>query len=158
MSLDLLLEKLFKLESSDRETALYLLDQCIDDFVFSGKAIKSKSKSGPKKKTGKYEAVTEASLNPEDKVILAKLKAWRNQVAKDLEIQPFIVFNNETLINMAFYKPKTEEELLKIKGIGSDKTSKFGETILEIIGGETSLQETTVEPEMPKRRFLKSNK
>lgn len=157
MSLELLLGKLFKLECEERGKALYLLDQCIDDFLLSGVKKGTSSKSKPKN-TGKYEAVAEISLNPEDKVILAKLKAWRNQVAKDLEIQPFIVFNNESLVSMAFYKPRAEEELLKIKGVGPDKCSKFGETVLEIIGGETPQMEVVEEePEMPRRRMLKPN-
>ena len=160
--METLLEKLFALSKQERDS---VIKKMIDILDLSSESLDTpqppKAKKAPvKKPSGKYDVP--AALRPGDMKVFNDLKTWRNQVAKDLEFQPYLVFNNESLTCMAYHKPKTEAELLKIKGVGPEKFGKYGETVLEIInGGNTSsLQndiQDEVQDELPKKRMLKPN-
>lgn len=167
MSIELLLEGIFALPAGQiRDGAVQKMLEILDtaDATKSQPAKKPSSatalakKSSPKKKkqNQKNDSVAETALKPSDKVILNRLKAWRKQVAIDLEIQPFIVFNNETLVNIAFYKPQNEGELLKIKGVAGEKAGKYGGTILELVKGE-NVEGVEEDTDLPKKRLLKPN-
>jgi len=119
----------------------------------------------PKKTTakGKYETVTQL-VEKEDMAIYEKLRQWRNKVARDLDLQPWLVFNNATLTNIAFYKPKTLEDLMKVNGVGAEKSGKYCEAIIEIIGSKTSPKVENIPEEIEVfeqpviKRRLQSNK
>lgn len=136
------------------------------DTIPNVKSVQSKT---PKK--GKYETVTQLVEKP-DLMLFETLRLWRNKVAKDLDLQPWLVFDNKTITNIAFYKPATVEDLLKINGIGPEKAGKYSEAIIELVTLKntttSSRKETTsnnitedeAEPfEQPViRRRLQSNK
>lgn len=44
-----------------------------------------------------------------------------------------LIFNNEALDLLIQSKPKTKDELLKVKGFGPIKLEKYGDGILDII-------------------------
>lgn len=67
------------------------------------------------------------------KIIIEKLKSWRKRKAEDLNVLPYIIFGDKTLLDLAAKKPSSKQELLNIYGIGSAKAEQFGKTILEII-------------------------
>ncbi len=68
-----------------------------------------------------------------DRELFEKLRDLRKRIAQRKAVPPFIIFGDETLIEMATYIPKTKEELLSIKGIGESKANSFGEEFLEIL-------------------------
>ncbi len=162
MSVELLLEGIFALPAGQiRNSAVQkMLDVLNMVDTPAPQQVKSSPKKASlkkKKPSSKNESVAEDALKPSDKIILNRLKAWRKQVAIDLEIQPFIVFNNVTLINIAFYKPQNEEELLKIKGVAGEKAGKYGETILALVKGEDGMYDVNAEADLPKKRMLEPN-
>lgn len=61
------------------------------------------------------------------------LKKLRNEIARQSNIKPFIVFHNKVLEEVARIKPTTYEELLKIKGMGQKKIAKYGNILLETV-------------------------
>jgi superfamily II DNA helicase RecQ len=130
------LEKIFKLAPRERDEVLEKCNSLVDQFLkpVSTVAPKKVKKQQPGKE--KYENVEKLETDG-DNIIFQKLKSWRSEVSKDLEIQPYLVFDNKTLTNIAFYKPTTEQELIKIKGIGPEKAGKYGETIMEICKEKT---------------------
>jgi len=65
--------------------------------------------------------------------LLQKLKAWRQNMVNIEKVEPFRVFTNKTLENIAEIKPSNREELMAIKGIKDRKFAKYGEKILAII-------------------------
>jgi ATP-dependent DNA helicase RecQ len=86
--------------------------------------------------------VTNPSLNItkevnglEDKALFEKLKEWRKNKAKEENTLPYVVFHDTTLHEISKIKPKNEDELLKIKGIGEIKINKYGKDILSIVRG-----------------------
>jgi superfamily II DNA helicase RecQ len=106
------------------------------------------------KTTGiKLNYVNQDKLSPDDTLLFDQLRAWRNKVAKDLEIQAFMVFDNKTISSIAHYRPQTPEDLERIKGIGKDKSEKYSEDILAIVlkGSHTSVSKPPTAP----KRYMK---
>ncbi|MDU5149860.1 DNA helicase RecQ [uncultured Anaerococcus sp.] len=58
------------------------------------------------------------------------LKAVRLDVASKRNIPPFIIFSDASLKEMAQKKPKTEEEMLEVKGVGDKKLIQYGDIFL----------------------------
>lgn len=65
-----------------------------------------------------------------------KLKDWRRRTADSEGIEPFRVFTNKVLENIAEAKPANREELLAIKGIRDKKFARYGKDILILINGD----------------------
>ena len=71
---------------------------------------------------------------------MKKLKAWRRNTANLEGVEPFRVFANKVLENIAEVKPKNKGEMMAIKGIRDKKYAKYGEEILSIIDSEEILE------------------
>ena len=65
--------------------------------------------------------------------IIELLKAWRKRKADDMNVPPYVIFGDKTLLDLAAKKPKNKTELLSAYGIGEAKAEQFGKTILGII-------------------------
>ncbi len=68
-----------------------------------------------------------------DAALLKKLTAWRLALAKEKKVPLYVIFNNQTLEEIARQKPTTPETLEKIKGIGPSKLAHYGETVVELV-------------------------
>ncbi|MBE6063468.1 MAG: DNA helicase RecQ [Clostridium butyricum] len=68
-----------------------------------------------------------------DPVLFGKLKNWRKEKAYKEKIKPYIIFSDTSLISICNSKPKTLDELLEIKGVGTKKIENYGHEILELI-------------------------
>lgn len=66
-------------------------------------------------------------------ILCNKLKEYRTNMARIENNKPYFIYNNNTLDEIVAMKPKTKEELLKVKGFGPVKVEKYGEGILNII-------------------------
>jgi len=66
--------------------------------------------------------------------LFRRLKAVRKTIADLENVPPYVIFHDSVLNDMALYKPSSLDELVKIKGIGAAKLSRFGaEFLAEII-------------------------
>ena len=65
--------------------------------------------------------------------IITNLKNWRKRKADDLNIAPYMIFGDKTLLDLAAKKPKNRGDLLNVYGIGRVKAEEFGRAILQII-------------------------
>jgi ATP-dependent DNA helicase RecQ len=65
--------------------------------------------------------------------IITNLKAWRKRKADDLNVPPYVIFGDKTLLDLAAKKPKSRQDLLNVYGIGRVKAEEFGRSILQII-------------------------
>lgn len=63
------------------------------------------------------------------------LRAWRSEVARELQVPAYIVFSDATLTSVAERMPTTEAELLDIAGIGPVKVERYGAGLLAVIAG-----------------------
>ena len=61
------------------------------------------------------------------------LKNWRLSVSRAADVPAFVIFNDETLLDLIEVQPTNLDELLKIKGIGPVKAERYGKEILELV-------------------------
>ena len=71
-------------------------------------------------------------------VIYSKLMAWRNNLAKELDIPSYLIFKKDTIMEMAQKMPDTKDKLLKINGVGKVKAGKYGQQCIDIIKSVTT--------------------
>jgi ATP-dependent DNA helicase RecQ len=65
--------------------------------------------------------------------LFGELKELQRQVAKDMGLPPYVIFQEISLEDMAFKYPITMEEMENITGVGKNKARKFGEPFLKVI-------------------------
>ncbi len=92
----------------------------------SGKAARG-AKSGSQRER--------ADLAGSDLELFELLRAERFTIAKDLNVPPYVVFPDATLIALAKERPRGFDELLDIPGIGESKRERYGEAFLAVIDG-----------------------
>jgi superfamily II DNA helicase RecQ len=59
------------------------------------------------------------------------LRDWRSTLAKSDSIPPYLIFNNQQLVQIIQERMTTKADLLKIPNVGSAKVEKYGDSILE---------------------------
>lgn len=95
---------------------------------------KDRPQTGRKAKAGGSPAARERSnLTGSDRELFEALRAERLAIAKDLDVPPYVVFPDTTLIALAKERPRDREELLDIPGIGLSKRDRFGDAFLAVI-------------------------
>ena len=68
-----------------------------------------------------------------DEKLLSMLKGLRKDVARKKNLQPWVVFSDQSLEDMSISYPITLEELKNCQGIGEGKARKFGKEFIELI-------------------------
>ena len=81
----------------------------------------------------KRKNIYSSEISSSDQVYLNSLKSLRLVLARDKNIPAYAVFNDETLKQLVINKPKTNEEFLKINGVGPSKLKRYGKIFLEAI-------------------------
>ncbi len=71
--------------------------------------------------------------NRKDPLLALKLRELRDEIRIAENIPAFQIFTQETLYAICDALPRTEKELLKVKGMGKIRVQKYGEEILEVI-------------------------
>jgi len=61
------------------------------------------------------------------------LKDLRKKVAKNMNLPPFVIFQDPSLEDMAIQYPITQDEMTRIVGVGSGKAQKYGKEFIELI-------------------------
>ncbi|MFT5055395.1 MAG: ATP-dependent DNA helicase RecQ [Pseudoalteromonas distincta] len=68
-----------------------------------------------------------------DKDLYTKLKELQKEVAKEMGLPPYVIFQQTSLEDMAFKYPMTMEEMENISGVGKNKAKKFGTPFIALI-------------------------
>ena len=68
-----------------------------------------------------------------DEKLFEKLRALRTKVAQRAGVPPYVVFSNATLADMAAQQPKSEYELLGVRGVGEAKARRYGAEFVDCI-------------------------
>ena len=108
--------------------------------VCAGWDVVAESKPIPRKGKGKKTRRPELASQPEptapssdEEARFIALKALRRRIADARHMPAYIVFSDATLIAMAEQRPRTEEELLAIPGVGPRKLAAYGEAFLALL-------------------------
>jgi ATP-dependent DNA helicase RecQ len=75
----------------------------------------------------------EVSLSPGDNALLARLKALRTLIAREERVPPYVVFRDRTLAEMALRRPKTDQAMADIRGVGPAKLERYAARFLEVV-------------------------
>jgi hypothetical protein len=108
-------------------------------------------------------AIEQSSPRPKSKVnnlkssahpeLVLKLKAWRNAMATELDIEPYEVLRQKSMDELVALLPIDKRMLLAVKGLGAKRIREFGDELLEIIleyrqeKGITDVMELDLPPE-----------
>jgi ATP-dependent DNA helicase RecQ len=68
-----------------------------------------------------------------DASLLAALKAWRLQQARDQAVPPYVVFHDRTLMEIAARLPADLEALSQVSGVGAAKLERYGQAVLQVL-------------------------
>ncbi len=66
-------------------------------------------------------------------VLLRRLKEWRNNKAKETALPHYMILPQKTMVTLANFVPQTPHALKLVKGMGTKKSEKYGEELLDII-------------------------
>lgn len=69
-------------------------------------------------------------LRRDDSVLREELIAYRLKKSREENVKAYFIFNNNEMEEMIAKYPRTNEELLKVKGFGKLKVEKYGEEIV----------------------------
>ncbi len=75
---------------------------------------------------------TSAAVDADDP-LLAALKTWRREQAREQGVPPYVVFHDRTLVELAAMRPGSLSELGSVNGIGSAKLERYGAALLEVL-------------------------
>jgi ATP-dependent DNA helicase RecQ len=85
-----------------------------------------------KREKKRKEPKAEAPPSAEAAALEEKLRAWRREESGRLGQPPFFVFSDRTLRAIVAERPRTQEDLLAVNGIGPAKVAKFGAAVCAI--------------------------
>jgi len=68
-----------------------------------------------------------------DENLFEMLRNLRKKVAKQMDLPPYVIFQDPSLEEMATIYPTSKEELAQINGVGMGKVAKFGKPFLDTI-------------------------
>ena len=71
-----------------------------------------------------------------DPEVAARLRAWRLDLSREQGKPAFTVLTNAVLDAVAATRPRTENQLLAVEGMGPKKVDAYGAEILRVVRGE----------------------
>jgi ATP-dependent DNA helicase RecQ len=86
----------------------------------------------------KRRARAPAMLVGNDGALFDILRAWRRDEAQRQRVPPYVIFHDQTLLDIARKRPATRAALLAIDGVGQGKLERYGATVLEIVAARAS--------------------
>jgi ATP-dependent DNA helicase RecQ len=73
---------------------------------------------------------------PVDDGLLQSLRALRTRLARRDGVPPYCVFSDATLREMASARPRSQHDMLAVRGVGPAKLEKYGEDFLRALVGQ----------------------
>jgi ATP-dependent DNA helicase RecQ len=68
-----------------------------------------------------------------DRDLFERLRALRTELARERNVPPYVIFSDASLRDMARLQPRTDEEFLRVHGVGEKKLANLGPAFLECI-------------------------
>ena len=76
-----------------------------------------------------------APLSAADEALFERLRAWRADRALMQSLPAYVVFDDRALRELAAARPRSEEDLLAVRGVGPAKLERYGAAVLAIVNG-----------------------
>ncbi|MFA6091454.1 MAG: RecQ family ATP-dependent DNA helicase [Elusimicrobiota bacterium] len=97
-----------------------------------------KQKKAKSLRTSKGSRDAEPELDA-DMELFERLRRLRKMISAQLGVPPYVVFHDSALMEMAALKPRTMEEMGKVKGVGERKLERYGPAFLKVIASDTPI-------------------
>jgi len=108
-----------------------------EQFGFRQDVIAKKAtRSRKKKKLDGLDAVQSS--------LFEQLRQYRLEISRQLEVPPYTIFHDSTLVEMSQLRPQTINQMSSISGVGQKKLEKWGNGFLEVITSHGSSGGTTL--------------
>jgi ATP-dependent DNA helicase RecQ len=72
-----------------------------------------------------------------DAILIDKLRTWRSEVARKHGIPAYVVLHDATIDGIASLRPRTQEQLRGIAGIGDKKLDRYGQELIALVNAES---------------------
>lgn len=95
--------------------------------------------------SGSVEDTSGIVSNP---VLLRRLREWRNRKADESGLPHYMILPQKTMVTLVNFLPQSLRALKQVKGMGTKKTEKYGEELLDLITSYCS-EENIEAPEIP---------
>ena len=102
-----------------------------EDFSFRKDAITRKATRTKRKRKMKLEG-----LDSMQSSLFERLRQHRLEISRQLEVPPYTIFHDSTLVEMSQMQPQTLDQLAMISGVGQKKLEKWGRGFLEVISSQ----------------------
>lgn len=104
-----------------------------EDFIKHPKSFKVVEDSEFSEEADETTPMKGGSACAADPELFAILTALRKEIASNLNLPPYVIFQDPSLDAMATTYPITTEELQNIPGVGEGKAKRYGEEFLKVI-------------------------
>jgi hypothetical protein len=101
-----------------------------------GKYLDARAKSAidiPPARSHALRSVEDTSGIIKHPELLSRLKEWRNNKAKETALPHYMILPQKTMVTLANFLPQSLRALKQVKGMGTKKSEKYGEELLDII-------------------------
>lgn len=71
----------------------------------------------------------------EEEAMFQQLRELRREIADEAQVPAYVIFSDATLRDMAKRRPRTQQQMLEVSGVGRVKWERFGERFLRITRG-----------------------
>ncbi len=75
----------------------------------------------------------DADIPEADRPLWEALRACRRRLAEEHGVPPYVIFHDVTLRDMLEQRPRHEQDLLAVSGVGDSKLERFGADFLEVL-------------------------
>ena len=117
----------------------------------TGKYLEARAKSAielPSSRPRSVSSVEDKSEIVRYPALLRLLREWRNNKAIETDLPHYMILPQKTLVTLANFMPQSLRALKQVKGMGTKKSEKYGEELLEIITSYC-VKENIEVPEIP---------
>lgn len=78
-------------------------------------------------------AAAAVDLSQDAQRLFEALRGWRAQEAREQSVPAYVIFNDNTLREIATRKPLTREDLASVSGVGQTKLERYGQALLHLV-------------------------
>jgi ATP-dependent DNA helicase RecQ len=116
----------------DDQQHLHLTEQS-KDVLFNNKKVMLYKQEFQQKSTAARAAKPKTRQEILKDGLFEKLRQLRKQIADKENVPPYIIFNDNSLQEMAQDRPVTKWEMLEVSGVGQKKFEQYGELFIDAI-------------------------
>lgn len=136
---------------ADAQVKKSCLESCRSGFVLSS-YLETRAKAAIEKQEVKRKAKPkEQATRQGSDSLYRRLREWRDELAEEMQVEPYRVLNVKALKAIADTLPGNERQLLAIKGVGPKKLEQFGDELLEMLQGYATEEGVDLQEDQPEQ-------